>query len=96
MHWGGIVFAAVVIVPAIPFAVSHAKGGNASGRLGSSKGLMAAVIIVALLLIFVSIVGALDGFPNRAAYWALNIVLAGLFWTTLLRLSWTERRQRPR
>jgi hypothetical protein len=54
------------------------------------------VIIVALLLIFVSIVGALDGFPNRAAYWTLNIVLAALFWISLLRLSWTERRQRPR
>jgi apolipoprotein N-acyltransferase len=54
------------------------------------------MIIAALLLIFVSIVGALDGFPNRGAYWALNIVLAALFWISLLRLSWTERRQRPR
>jgi hypothetical protein len=37
-----------------------------------------------------------DGFPNRSAYWTLNIVLAALFWISLLRLSWTERRQRPR
>jgi hypothetical protein len=96
VHWGGIIFAAVVIVPAIPFAVSHAKGANSSVRLAASKGLMATVIIAALLLIFVSIVGALDGFPNRAAYWALNITLAAVFWISLLRLSWTERRQRPR
>jgi heme/copper-type cytochrome/quinol oxidase subunit 4 len=96
VHWGGIIFAAVVILPAIPFAVSNAKGANSSARLGASKGLMATVIIAALLLIFVSIVGALDGFPNRSAYWTLNIVLAALFWISLLRLSCTERRQRPR
>ena len=96
MHWGGTIFAAVVMVPAIPFALAHAKGASGSGRVGASRGLMAAVIIAALLLIFVSIVGALDGFPNRAAYWALNIALASVFWITLLRLSWTERRQRPR
>jgi ABC-type amino acid transport system permease subunit len=96
VHWGGIVFAAVVIVPAIPFAVSHAKGANSSVRLGASKGLLATVIVAALLLISTSIVGALDGFPNRAAYWILNIALAAVFWITLLRLSWTERRQRPR
>ena len=96
MHWGGIVFAAVVIVPAIPFALSHAKGGSSPARLGASKGLMAAVIIAALLLIFSTIVGALDGFPNRAAYWTLNITLSIVFWVSLLRLSWTERRQRPR
>jgi hypothetical protein len=91
-----MIFAAVVIVPAIPFALSHAKGANSSVRLGASKGLMAIVIIAALLLIFVSIVGALDGFPNRAAYWALDLALAALFWISLLRLSWTERRERPR
>ena len=96
MHWGGIIFAAVVILPAIPFAVSNAKGANSSARLGASKGLMAVVIITALLLIFVSIVGALDGFPNRAAYWTLNIALSIVFWISLLRLSWTERRRRPR
>jgi hypothetical protein len=96
VHWGGIIFATVVIVPAIPFALSHAKGANSSVRLGASKGLTAIVIIAALLLIFVSIVGALDGFPNRAAYWALDIALAALFWISLLRLSWTERRERPR
>jgi hypothetical protein len=96
VHWGGIVFAAVVIVPAIPFAVSHAKGANSSAPLGASKGLLATVIVAALLLIFTSIVGALDGFRNHAAYWTLNIALAAVFWITLLRLSWTERRQRPR
>jgi hypothetical protein len=91
-----MIFAAVVIVTAIPFALSHAKGGSSPARLGASKGLMATVIIAALLLIFVSILGALDGLPNRAAYWALNIALAAVFWIALLRLSWTERRQRPR
>lgn len=96
MHWGGIIFAAVVILPAIPFAVSNAKGASGAARFGASKGLTTVVIIAALLLIFVSIVGALDGFPNRSAYWALNIVLAALFWISLLRLSWTERRERPR
>jgi len=96
VHWGGIIFAAVVILPAIPFAVSNAKGASGAARFGASKGLMAVVIIAALLLIFVSIVGALDGFRNRSAYWALNIVLAALFWISLLRLSWTERRERPR
>lgn len=96
MHWGGIIFAAVVIVPAIPFALSHAKGANSPARLGASRGLMAAVVIAALLLIFSTIVGALDGFPNRAAYWTLNIALSIVFWVSLLRLSWTERRQRPR
>jgi hypothetical protein len=96
VHWGGLIFAAVVIVPAIPFAVSQAKGANSSVRLGASKSLIASVLIAALLLIFVTIVGALDGFPNRATYWALNIALASVFWITLLRLSWTERRQHPR
>ena len=96
MHWGGLIFAAVVVVPAIPFGVSHAKDAGGPARLGASKVLMAAVIIAALLLIFVTIVGARDGFRNHSVYWALNIALAAVFWITLLRLSWTERRQRPR
>jgi hypothetical protein len=29
-------------------------------------------------------------------YWVLNLGLAIAFWILLLRLSWTERRQRPR
>lgn len=96
MHWGGIVFAAVVIGLAIPFGASYARGPNSPLRMGASRPLVGAVVVVALLLIFVTIVGALDGFPNRAAYWSLNIALSIVFWISLLRLSWTERRQRPR
>ena len=96
MHWGGIVFAAVVIGLAIPFAASYSRGPNNPLRSGASRPLVAGVVVAALLLIFVTVVGALDGFPNRAAYWTLNIALSVVFWISLLRLSWTERRQRPR
>ena len=96
MHWGGIVFAAVVIGLAIPFAASYSRGPNSPLRMGASRPLVGAVVVAALLLIFVTIVGALDGFPNRAAYWTLNIALSVLFWVMLLRLCWRERRQRPR
>jgi len=96
VHWGGIVFAAVVIVPAIPFAVSQAGGPNNPIRTRASSPLVAAVVVAALLLIFTTIVGALDRFENRAGYWSLNIALSIVFWISLLRLSWTERRQRPR
>jgi Tfp pilus assembly protein PilV len=65
-------------------------------RTGGAKTLLAVVVIAALLLGLVNVILALGMFENQAAYWTLNIALSALFWVMLLRLSWTERRQRPR
>jgi hypothetical protein len=96
VHWGGIVFAALVIVLAIPFALSHFRGSDSPLRIEGAKTLLAVVVIAGLSLGFVNVVRALGRFENHAAYWALNLALAGFFWVVLLRLCWMERRQRPR
>ena len=96
MHWGGILFAALVIVLAIPFALSHFRSSDSPLRTGGAKALLAVLVIAALSLGFVNVIRALGKFENHGAYWMLNIALSALFWLMLLRLSWTERRQRPR
>ena len=96
MHWGGILFAALVIVLAIPFALSHFRSSDSPLRTGGAKALLAVLVIAALSLGFVNVTRALGKFENHGAYWMLNIALSALFWLMLLRLSWTERRQRPR
>jgi hypothetical protein len=96
VHWGGLIFAALVIVLAIPFALSHLRSSDSPLRVSGAKTLLAVVLIAALLLGVVNVIRALGRFENHAAYWALNIALSVLFWLMLLRLSWTERRQRPR
>ena len=96
MHWGGVRFAVLVVVLAIPFALSHFRGSDSPLRTGGAKTLLPVVVIAALLLGLVNVIRALGMFENHAAYWTLNIALSVLFWLMLLRLSWTERRQRPR
>jgi len=96
VHWGGIVFAALVIVLAIPFALSHLRGADSPLQAGGARTLLAVVVIAAVSLGFVNVVRALGGFENHAAYWALNLGLSAFFWLVLLRLCWMERRQRPR
>ena len=96
MHWGGILFAALVIVLAIPFALSHFQGSDSPMRAAGAKTLLAVVVLAAVSLGFVNVVRALGSFENHAAYWTLNIALSFLFWLMLLRLCWRERRQRPR
>ena len=96
MHWGGILFATLVIVLAIPFALSHFRSSDSPLRTGGAKALLAVLVIAALSLGFVNVIRALGKFENHGAYWTLNIALSALFWLMLLRLSWTERRQRPR
>ncbi len=96
MHWGGLIFAALVVVLAIPFALSHLRSSDSPLRTSGAKTLLAVVLIAALLLGLVNVIRALGRFESHAAYWTLNIALSVLFWLMLLRLSWTERRQRPR
>lgn len=96
MHWGGILFAALVIVLAIPFASSHFRSPDSPLRTDGAKTLLAVVVIAGLSLGFVNVVRALGGFENQTAYWTLNIALSAFFWLMLLRLCWRERRQRPR
>ena len=96
MHWGGILFAALVILLAIPFASSHFRSPDSPLRTDGAKTLLAVVVIAAASLGVVNVIDALGGFQNHAAYWTLNIALSVLFWVMLLRLCWRERRQRPR
>jgi hypothetical protein len=96
VHWGGILFAALVIVLAIPFALSHFRGSDSPLRADGAKTLLAVVVLAALSLGFVNVVRALGGFEDHTAYWALNLALSAFFWLVLLRLCWRERRQRPR
>jgi hypothetical protein len=96
VHWGGVLFAALVIVLAVPFALSHFRSADSPLRTSGAKTLLAVVIVAALSLGLVNVVRALGRLENHTAYWTLNIALSALFWLMLLRLSWTERRQRPR
>ena len=96
MHWGGIIFAAVVILLAIPFAVSHFASADSPIRTGVPMALLVLVIAAALSLVVVNVVRAYGQLENQPVYWVLNVGLSALFWVLLLRLSWTERRQRPR
>ena len=96
MHWGGILFAALVIVLAIPFALPHLRSPDSPLKTEGAMTLLAVVVIAALSLGFVNVIRALGGFENHAAYWTLNLALSALFWVMLLRLCWRERRQRPR
>lgn len=96
MHWGGLLFAALVIILAIPFAISHLRSPDSPMRTSGAKTLAAVVIASALSLGLVNVIRALGRFENHAAYWTLNIGLSLLFWMMLLRLCWIDRRQRPR
>jgi hypothetical protein len=96
VHWGGIIFAAVVILLAIPFAVSHFASADSPIRTGAPMTLLVLVIAAALSLVVVNVVRAYGQLENQPVYWVLNVGLSVLFWVLLLRLSWTERRQRPR
>jgi hypothetical protein len=96
VHWGGILFAALVIVLAIPFALPHLRSPDSPLRGDGAKTLLGIVVIAAVSLGLVNLIDSLGGFDNRAAYWTLNIALSVLFWVMLLRLCWRERRQRPR
>ena len=96
MDWGGLIFAGLVIVLAVPFALSHFRSEDSPLRANGAKALLAVVVIAALSLGFVNVIRALGMLENHTAYWVLNIALSALFWLMLLRLSWTERRQRPR
>ena len=96
MDWGGILFAALVLGLAIPFAVPHFRSPDSPLRTPGAKALLAIVAIAALSLGFINVVRAFGGFENHAAYWTLNIALSVFFWVVLLRLCWRERRQRPR
>jgi len=96
VHWGGILFAALVIVLAIPFALPHLRSPDSPLRTDGAKMLLGIVVIAAVSLGLVNVIDALGGFENHAAYWTLNIALSVVFWVMLLRLCWRERRQRPR
>jgi hypothetical protein len=96
VHWGGILFAALVIVLAIPFSLSHFRSPDSPLRTEGAKSLLAVVVFAALLLGLVNVLRALGGFENHAVYWMVNIALSALFWLLLLRLCWRERRQHPR
>jgi hypothetical protein len=96
VDWGGILFAALVLGLAIPFAVPHFRSPDSPLRTPGAKTLLAIVAIAAFSLGLVNAVRALGAFENHAAYWTLNIALSVFFWVGLLRLCWRERRQRPR
>ena len=96
MNWGGLIFAGLVIVLAVPFALSHFRCKDSPLHANGAKTLLGIVVIVALSLGFVNVIRAMGMLESHVAYWILNIGLAALFWLMLLRLSWTERRQRPR
>jgi hypothetical protein len=96
MDWWGVVFASLVIVAAIPFAISQLRNPDSPMRTGGMKAEPSLMLLSGISLGIVNIVRSLGKFENEAAYWTLNISLSVLFWTMLLRMSWTERRQRPR
>jgi hypothetical protein len=96
VHWGGPIFAALVILLAIPFAMPHLKAPDSPVRAGGAKALVSVVAAALVLLVLINFFRLLGGFESFVLFWTLNIVLAAVFWVALLRLSWTERRQRPR
>ncbi|MEA2706436.1 MAG: hypothetical protein QOH22_1224 [Gemmatimonadaceae bacterium] len=96
MDWWGVFFASLVIVAAVPFAISQLRNPNSPMRTSGTRFEPGVLVLAGIALGIVNIVRALGKLENDAAYWTLTISLSVLFWTFLLRLSWTERRQRPR
>ena len=96
MHWGGILFAALVVVLAVPFALPYLRSPDSPLKTDGAGTLLALVIVAAVSLGFVNVIRALGAFENHAAYSTANLALSALFWVVLLRLCWRERRQRPR
>jgi|GEM_PF-3951036 len=96
MDWWGVFFASLVIFAAIPLAISQLRNPDSPMRASGTRIEPSLVLFSGIALGIANIVRALGKFENDAAYWTLNISLSVLFWTMLLRLSWTERRQRPR
>jgi hypothetical protein len=96
MDWWGIFFASLVILAAIPLAIAQLRDPNSPLRTSGARMEPGVLIISGISLGIANVARSLGKFENDAAYWTLNISLSVLFWTMLLRLSWTERRQRPR
>jgi uncharacterized membrane protein len=96
MDWWGVFFASLVILAAVPFAVSQLRNPRSPMRTSGARMEPSVLVLSGISLGIVNILRSLGRLENDAAYWTLTISLSVLFWTMLLRLSWTERRQRPR
>jgi len=96
MDWWGVFFASLVILVAIPLAISQLRDPKSPLRTSGMRLEPATLFLSGISLGIANVARVLGKFENDAAYWTLSISLSVLFWTMLLRLSWTERRQRPR
>jgi lipopolysaccharide export LptBFGC system permease protein LptF len=81
MDVAGVVFASLIIVMAIPFAIEIRR------RREGDKTLSTIALVAAVLLGAVNVVKSLGLMTDGPVYWTLNFALAVLFWAMLLQLS---------
>lgn len=86
MDVADVVFAALIVLMAIPFAVQlyrKREGDKTSGTIA---------LIAGVLLGTVNVVRSLGLMPDGPTYWTLNTAFATLFWVMLIQFLRAERR----
>lgn len=80
MDVGGVVFASLIIVMAIPFAIEIRRQRKGDKTVGT------VALVAGVLLGAVNVIRSLGLMRDGPVYWTLNIALAVLFWAMLLQL----------
>lgn len=87
----GLIFAGLILVLAIPFAIAYFRGRR---ELDPRARVYAGLCVgAALLLGIVNVVRSLGLLTNDPAYWTLEYSLGALFWVMFLRFSLDQRRK---
>jgi multisubunit Na+/H+ antiporter MnhB subunit len=87
----GVVFAALIIVLAIPSSVTYLRARR-RGELDQERRTTGAIFLVAAILVgAVNVVRAMGRMPNEAAYWTLQFSLTALFCVMFWRFSRAKR-----
>lgn len=87
----GLIFAGLILVLAIPFAVVYFRGRR---ELDPRARVYAGLCVAAALILgIVNVVRSLGLLTNDPAYWTFEYSFGALFWVMFLRFSLDQRRK---
>lgn len=86
MDVAGVVFAALIVLMAIPFAIQLYRKREGDRTVGTIA------LVSGVLLGTVNAVRSLGLMTDGPVYWTLNTVFAVLFWVMLIQFLRAERR----
>jgi hypothetical protein len=86
MSIGGVVFAALIVLLTIPFAIEVRRRFQ-----GTERTLGTVAVLAAALVGLVNVAKSLGWMPDGPLYWTLNIALVVLFWAMVFQLSRGKR-----